>query len=762
MPLPKFLAALVLLPVLLAPLRSQAEPLYSIHLLPAGFTPSDINNAGQMAGQLRFPLAGSNAAFYDGNAVTDLASLVGTASVATAINEAGAVAGTFTTASGEAHAFIYRNGSIVDIGAGTSAYGINDSGDVVGFSARTVPHQAFVYRDGVITELGGLGTGIISIAYDINAAGQVVGESNLVFDRSAPTHPFLVDHGAMHDLGAPRGARMNAAQAINDAGVIAGHSAARDGAMHAFVVEDGVMRDAGTFGEPSLEVTGINEYGQFTGFFYRAATQHHVGFVYRDGALHELSTLLDPATGWAIEDAYGINDAGQIAALGCRTDGSVCSSMRLDPTSAIPEPAAFLLLLPGLLPGLLAVLRPRRSRASCSQGCRPFFQRFRRYVMHLRTYAVVLALLAPFHSQAAPLYTAVFLPDVDFAPTGMNNAGHIVGFAGAGTGAIHAVLYANGMLSDLGSLGGRDSYAQAINDAGAITGSTLLASGEQHAFLYRDGSVTDLGAGTAGYGINAHGAVVGSKLTADGVTGFVYSDGTLTELGNPGTGTNGMAVGINDHGTIAGDAATGPDASTSPRHPFLYHDGTLHDLGALGGHAVTGVVAINNAGQVAGYSGEPDAYTHAFLYERGVMRDLGGVGDGALEIHDLNIHGTLVGTAFNEDDGLIPFMSLGDALVDLNTLLDPALGWRIFSAYANNDLGQIVAYGCRDAMCGLVRLDLASAVPEPGAALMLLPGLLILAGARRRQSSGGTMPSIQALPALALPTSLEPVVGGGA
>ncbi|WP_332878206.1 hypothetical protein [Massilia sp. S19_KUP03_FR1] len=356
-------------------------------------------------------------------------------------------------------------------------------------------------------------------------------------------------------------------------------------------------------------------------------------------------------------------------------------------------------------------------------------------LMH-KFFAVMMlfsALLAPGFSQAAPVYIASFLPGADFAPTGMNNAGQIVGFAGTGAVAIHTVLYDGGMLSDLGSMGGRDSYALAINDAGDLTGSLVTANGEEHAFLYRNGQVTDLGGGTVGYGINARADIVGKKQTAMGWTGFLFSDGKLTEIANLDTGLDGCAVGINDHGQIVGESRIAAEMPAPTRHPYLYRQGVMTDLGALSDGDNNGAVAINNRGQVAGYSEGADGVMHAFLYQHGALQDLGSLGDAELTIHDLNEHGTLVGTASNEDDGLVPFMNLDGALVDLNTLLDPALGWHIYSAYANNDLGQIVGYGCRDAACGLVRLDLASAVPAPGGALLLLAGLPTLARARQRQ-----------------------------
>ncbi len=336
-------------------------------------------------------------------------------------------------------------------------------------------------------------------------------------------------------------------------------------------------------------------------------------------------------------------------------------------------------------------------------------------------------LFASVSSHAAPLYTVNLLAGIDFAPTGMNNAGQIVGFAGTGSGGVHAVLYSGGVLQDLGAFGGVTSYGNAINDAGAIAGTFVTAMGEHHGFMYRAGSFIDIGAGTSGEGINARGDIVGSRQDEDGTHGYIYSDGALRGMNNVRTGTQGIALDVNDAGQVAGMSSIDYTSVDPSVHPFWYRKGDTIDLGALGNNYITAAVAINNAGQIAGYSEGVDG-GHAFLLDGGRgMVDLGGFGEGSLRVHDLNEHGTLVGTASTEELGLIPFMNVGDALVDLNTLIDPALGWQLFSAYANNDLDQIVGWGCQGTACGLVRLDLASPVPEPDAAWLLAAGLLALA-----------------------------------
>ena len=85
-------------------------------------------------------------------------------------------------------------------GANSSAYAINERGDVVGQSETALgqPH-AFLWKNGKMTDLGTLGGGSVSIATDINERGQVVGVGRTA---SFEPHAFLWQNGTMTDLGA--------------------------------------------------------------------------------------------------------------------------------------------------------------------------------------------------------------------------------------------------------------------------------------------------------------------------------------------------------------------------------------------------------------------------------------------------------------------------------------------------------------------------------------------------------------------------------
>src|SRR3954469_17332031 len=74
------------------------------------------------------------------------------------------------------------------------AYGINEQGQVVGFSTTaSEEYHAFLWKSGSMTDLGTLG-GTFSRAFAINNRGQVVGESETT---SGEKHAFLWEHGSM-------------------------------------------------------------------------------------------------------------------------------------------------------------------------------------------------------------------------------------------------------------------------------------------------------------------------------------------------------------------------------------------------------------------------------------------------------------------------------------------------------------------------------------------------------------------------------------
>ncbi|MDN4061226.1 hypothetical protein QPK31_23685 [Massilia sp. YIM B02769] len=356
MPLRKYLCALALLPALLAPLAGQAAPLYTVTALPTGFNSYDINNLGQIAGYVQTELGGATyAALYAGGSIANLGSFGGNVGFARSLNDAGQVVGVSTTASGDFHGFLYSGGSLVDLGAGANAISLNARGDVVGQLSIAGGYTGFVYRGGSITQLGNLGTGDVGLAWDINDHGKIVGESSLSPELHAPFHPFLYKNGRLIDLGTLADRENNSARVINNAGRIAGYSEADGGGLHAFVYENGVMTDVGSFGGLNLDVSDINERGAFVG---SASTWDGptVGYISFGGELIDLNTLIDPASGWVISGASGINDLGQIVASACRD--FECGSVRLDLVSAVPEPAMALMLLPGVV----AVVGVRRRR----------------------------------------------------------------------------------------------------------------------------------------------------------------------------------------------------------------------------------------------------------------------------------------------------------------------------------------------------------------------------------------------------------------
>ena len=203
-----------------------------------------------------------------------------------AINDAGQSAGSYRfdgPGQGQTHAITFdANGTLHDLGApvGTKsvAYDLNASGDAVGQSPGPDDYggEAILWpHGGSAVRLGFIGGNTMSAARAINDAGTVVGwMRGSVFNKL----PFRwsADHGL--EL-LPTTGNGGTANAINNDGYIVGtiYSQPNSSAGHAALwTPDGQVIDLGTLSGGRSEATGINSHLQVSGDATDANGQSHV------------------------------------------------------------------------------------------------------------------------------------------------------------------------------------------------------------------------------------------------------------------------------------------------------------------------------------------------------------------------------------------------------------------------------------------------------------------------------------------------------
>jgi probable HAF family extracellular repeat protein len=108
--------------------------------------------------------------------------------------------------------------------------------------------------------------------------------------------------------------------ALNDRGESVGHWTTADGEMHAILVTPRGVIDLGTLGGSASSARGINEAGAIVGGALTAGDVAYHAFLYEAGVMHDLNALIAPDAGSELLQALGINNAGDIVAIGHRSD----------------------------------------------------------------------------------------------------------------------------------------------------------------------------------------------------------------------------------------------------------------------------------------------------------------------------------------------------------------------------------------------------------------------------------------------------------
>ena len=239
-----------------------------------------------------------------------------TDSEAAALNDAGQIALSVQDGDG-VQGYAGSAGALAALGAlpkhhASLAYGINAQGQVAGTSFNVPGHGRAFLWDGTPHRLGSLPGYPYSEARGLNDSGQVAGFSET--GRADQNHAWITraflrqPAGPITGLGT-LGGSYSAAYALNAMGTVVGKADTEEfGATHAFAWTDGRMTDLGTLGGADSAAYAVNDQNEIAGASEVDNTKARHAFLYTGGQMHDLGTL----PGMTDSAAYALNNQGQI------------------------------------------------------------------------------------------------------------------------------------------------------------------------------------------------------------------------------------------------------------------------------------------------------------------------------------------------------------------------------------------------------------------------------------------------------------------
>jgi len=199
------------------------------------------------------------------------------------------------------------------------AWAINANGDVVGWSTGPNGTRAFLFTNsGSMVALPGLPNRPYAVARDINDTGIVVGSANA--GGTDLGHAVLWSAGSIQDLGTLGTGLYSEAWSVNNLGQVVGWSSSNGGSglsgVHGFLYSNANGLVDLTPTSDNGYALDINDAGQVTG--YKTASGGYHAFLWQGGSFVDLGVL----PGFAHSFGWALNGTGRVTGSSSSASGN--------------------------------------------------------------------------------------------------------------------------------------------------------------------------------------------------------------------------------------------------------------------------------------------------------------------------------------------------------------------------------------------------------------------------------------------------------